>query len=62
MKRYIVALDEGTTSARAVVYDVSEKRSSLLLLTRLNYRILNPDGWKPMHSVYGVRSLLLSER
>ena len=26
MKRYIIALDEGTTSTRAVLYDVKEKK------------------------------------
>ena len=43
-KRYIVGLDEGTTSARAVVYDV--KTHKIISIAGENFRQYYPhDGW-----------------
>ena len=44
MKRYIVALDEGTTSARAAVYDVQQNR--ILKVVNQPFRQIYPQaGW-----------------
>lgn len=62
MKRYIVALDEGTTSARAVVYDVSEKK--IISTAAHTFELSYPEpGWVEADalSIWGAQSASLGE-
>ena len=62
MKRYIVALDEGTTSARAAVYDVQQNR--ILKVVNQPFRQIYPQaGWveHDINELYAAQIKALNE-
>ena len=62
MKRYIVALDEGTTSARAAVYDVQQNR--ILKVVNQPFRQIYPQaGWveHDINDLYAAQIKALTE-
>lgn len=62
MKKYIVALDEGTTSARAVVYDVKEKKIKAIAAHSFDLKYPQ-SGWVEADAakIWGAQYAALSE-
>ena len=62
MKRYIIAIDEGTTSARAAIYDLQQNKF-IYIVNKPFRQIYSKSGWveQNLNEIYAAQISALSE-
>ena len=58
MKKYVIALDQGTTSSRAIIFD---KDQNILDISQKKF-ILMKDGWSIIQWKYGPVNMVFYKK